>query len=137
MATWVLIFFLSFSILSAQDKTRIFITDRPSWEVLIGQSNEGSVLSRSALGQEPLISTSMGFFHDRKKCKDFGLVLDLEKADYAFIFDGRTRWDQQNVDVMVVHMKGKEVIYAGDAMRHANVIKDACKAVKKDLAPPQ
>ncbi len=123
--------------LLSQDKTRIYITDRPSWEIEAGQGDEGSVLSRSALGQEPLINKSMTLFHERKECRTFGLVLNLEKADYTFIFDGRTQWAQQNINVVVLQMKGEEVIYAGEARRHSNVLKDACNAVKKSLPPPQ
>ena len=79
----------------------------------------------------------MTLFHERKECKNFALVLNLEKADYTFIFDGRTQWAQQHVNVVVVKMEDEEVIYAGDAIRHPNVVKDACNAVRKALPPPQ
>ncbi len=130
-------FFAAFffcSILSAQDRVKIHITDVPFWTLRVQDSETNSTLTETVDRPYPMVAKAMRHFRSQKHCKDFAIVLNIEKAHYAFVFGGRTAWDQGNVNVRVIKLnEDQEVVYAGETIRFTNVVKDACKAVKREL----
>lgn len=131
MKALTLVFFLSFSILSAQDKTRIYFTDLPAWTVekKYFDGTSGSVEMRP---HSSMVTDAMGHFVNKKECREFAMILGIEDADYAFIFvQPDSIYRPRSVQVIKLD-GGQEVIYAGLASRFSNVVKDACNAVKED-----
>lgn len=127
--------FLFCPALLAQDKITIYMTDVPSWTLKTQQSNSAEESDSTTTIEKRgfLVPKARNYFHSQKDCRDFTMTVDAEKASYAFVFGGRDAWDRNNVNVMVVNLENQEVIYAGDAIRFANVVKDACKAVRKHI----
>ena len=137
--TTLILVYLSYSVfLWGEDKLNIYMTDTPSWTIkshsygtasASGNTGIASSSSSTMVMQNSLVTDAMGHFRKHKDCKDFALTVSEETASYIFVFGHQNEYRE---NVMVVN-SDEQVIYAGNALRLKNVVKDACKSVKEDL----
>ncbi|HXE90476.1 MAG TPA: hypothetical protein VNK82_05870 [Terriglobales bacterium] len=105
--------------------SRIFLTDRKTWESLGGferfRNTATSASSGTHLPKPEILKT----LHER--CPGFVVTVHAEKADYIVLLD-HSHWGSPPYSVSVFTPAG-DAIYSGGTQLLKNAIKDACAAI--------
>lgn len=125
---WLAILFFGLCC-SAQEKTRIYVTDSDSWQVQGG--------SGGASPQTAEVIKTIG-----QRCSEFTVTGDISKANYVLRLEheGGKEWTlgvaPPKVNKIVVYNKDKDVIFSTSTRTLGNAVKDACAAVVKAHGKP-
>ena len=120
--------------LSADDKTRVFVTDTESWEISggfgAGANGGGGGASGGARPQRVEVIKTFS-----KKCPEVTITINREKADYIVVLDheggkGLIRKDHK---VAVFNPDG-DLIHSASTRSLGNAVKGACKMIRQDLS---
>jgi hypothetical protein len=117
----------------AQGKTRIYINDSQSWEVSgrIGGSSE-IFGGKTSGGARPQTAEIIKTFNER--CPAFTVTNKEENADYTVVLQhegGKKAIRRDNK--FTVYNKDGDAIASGSTRTLGNAVKDACRAIDKDL----
>jgi hypothetical protein len=136
MKRWELLAFLLVTslTLSAADKPRVFIADSKSWEIAggFGATRDAAAGSLSG-GARPQTAEIMKTFGEH--CPEITVTMRQEKADYIVLLDhegGKGLALRDNK--VVVFNKDGDMIFSTSTRTLGNAVKDACEAIKKNLA---
>ncbi len=120
-----------FSSLNAAEKTRVFITDSDSWEMLGGfATSDGVGAGASRGGARPQTVEIRKTFGER--CPGITVTINREKADYVVILDhegGKGGLSLMKDNKVAVFNKDGDMIYSGSTLMLGNAVKDACQAI--------
>ena len=116
------------------EKIRIYVTDSQSWEVTGGWGiSNGSGGGATAGGARPQTAEIIKTFNQR--CPEYTVTNNKERANYAVILDhegGKGLLRHRN-KIAVFNRYG-DAIFSDSTRELGNSVKDACAAIKKDLA---
>ena len=123
----------------AQEKTRVYINESQSWEMIggIGGSNDGFGGSVRG-GARPQTAEIIKTFNDR--CPAFTITNKEDKANFTIVLQHEGGKDLVRRDnKFAVYNKDGDVIASGSTRSLGNAVKDACLAIDKDLQsnPPK
>jgi hypothetical protein len=124
------------AVLVAQDKPRVYLTDRDTWKetgwVVAANGNAaGGASGRVVREQTENVKTF------NNACPSVTVTDNKEKADFALIWD-RTNWSETswtgNQNNMALYNRDGDLVWSGASHKMTTGAKDACKAVLKALA---
>ena len=133
IACVTLLALLFFPSMSAAEKTRIFVTDSKSWEVSggFGAGANGGAGAASG-GARPQTGEIMKTFGER--CPQLTVTINKERADYIILLDHEGGKGLARKDNKVAVFDGEgDMVYSGSTRSLGNAVKDACKAIMKDI----
>jgi hypothetical protein len=122
--------------LVAQDKPRLYLTDRDSWKesgwVAAANGNAAGGISGRVVREH---TENVRTFN--KACTGVTVTENKEKADFALVWD-RTNWNEtawsgyQNN--MAIYNRDGDLVWSGASHKMTTGAKDACKAVLQAAA---
>jgi hypothetical protein len=118
----------------AQEKSRIFITDSPSWSAAGGfGSANGTGAGAIAAGSSPQTVEVIDDF--AKQCPSITVTSDKANADFIVLFDrdaaAKAKTVLARADKIAVFKKNGDLVYSGKTRSVMNGVKDACAALKR------
>jgi len=122
--------------LAAQEKPRVYLTDRDSWKeagcVVASNGNATGRMSGRVVREH---TENVRTFNNA--CPSVTVTERKEKADFALIWDC-TNWNETawtgNQNNMAVYNRDGDLIWSGASHKMTTGAKDACKAVLKAAA---
>jgi hypothetical protein len=123
-------------VLTAQDKPRVYLTDRDSWKeagwVVAANSNASGGVSGRVVREHTENVTTFN-----NACPAVTVTENKEKADFALIWD-RTNWSETswtgNQNNLALYNRVGDLVWSGASHKMTRGAKDACKAVLKAVA---
>ncbi len=121
------------TIVAAQEKPRVFVTDSDSWETsggFAGASSNGSggAAGTSSGGARPQTAEIMKTFSER--CPGITVTINRDRADYIVILEhegGKELFRRDNK--LAVFDKDGDMIMSGSTRSLGNAVKDACARI--------
>ena len=132
LATTCLVAMFLTGVISAQERTRIFITDSQAWSAVF---SFGIVTGTGILaaGSSPQTVEVIDDF--AKHCPAVALTSNKDNADYIVLFDrdgaGKAKSSLARADKIAVFSRNGDLVFSGKTRRVANSVKDACVALSK------
>jgi len=124
------------SVLAAQDKPRVYLTNEDAWKesgwvVATGGNAAGGVSGRVAREHTENVKTF------NNACPGVTITENKEKADFALVWD-RTNWAETawtgHQNNMALYNREGDLVWSGASHKMTTGAKDACKAVLKAVA---
>ena len=132
LATTCLVAMFFTGVISAQERTRIFITDSQAWSAVFsfGVVTGTGIL---AAGSSPQTVEVIDDF--AKHCPAVTVTSNKDNADYIVLFDrdgaGKAKTNLARADKIAVFSKNGDLVFSGKTRSVANSVKDACVALSK------
>ena len=108
---------------------------------LLAPAGETSVIrvfvTSSNRSEDVVKAETVSHINKNKHCRTLTVTINRKKADYIIVHDDTGAGPGRKPQKIAVFKKDGDLIYSGSTRRVSSAIKDACKAIKRDLATPK
>ena len=115
-------------------KLRVYVTESDSWSTSGGGIGTSDFIFGSGSGgARPQTAEIIKTF--RERCPEVTVTINRDRADYIVLLEheGGKSFVQKDNKVVLFSPDG-DALYSGSTVTLGNAVKDACGAIRKDLA---